>query len=48
MRQLFGQYLDARLSAYQKLLQRAIANREFARAAAIQQQIWSRGDRRTE
>ncbi len=42
MRQLFRQYLDARLSAYEKLLQRDIANREFARAAAMQQQIWSR------
>ena len=42
MRQLFRQYLDARLSAYQKLPQREVADREFARAAAIQQQIWSR------
>jgi hypothetical protein len=42
MRQLFRQYLEARMSAYENLLQRDIANREFARAAAIQQQIWSR------
>ena len=42
MRQLFRQYLDARLSGYENLLQRDIANQEFARAAAMQQQIWSR------
>jgi hypothetical protein len=48
MRQLFCQYLDARLSAYEKVLQRDFADQEFARAAAIPQQIWSRGDRRTE
>lgn len=42
MRQLFRQYLDARLSGYEKLLQRNVANQEFARAAAMQQQIWSR------
>ncbi len=42
MRQLFCQYLDARLSVYEKLLQRDIANQEFTRAAAIQQQICSR------
>ena len=37
MRQLFRQYLDARLSAYQNLLRRDVADQEFAR-----------GDRRTE
>ena len=41
MRQLFRQYLDARLSAYGNLLQRDAANQEFARAAAIQHEIWS-------
>jgi hypothetical protein len=42
IRQLFRQYLDARLSAYQKLTQRDVSDQEFARAAAIQHQIWSR------
>ena len=42
MRQLFRQYLDARLSAYQNLLRRDVADQEFARATAMQQQIWSR------
>ena len=41
MRQLFREYLDARLSGYEKLLQRDAASQDFARAAAIQQQIWS-------
>jgi hypothetical protein len=41
IRQLFREYLDARLSAYDKLQQRDVANQEFARAATIQQQIWS-------
>jgi hypothetical protein len=42
MRQMFREYLDARLSAYDKLLQRDAANQEFKQAGTIQQQIWSR------
>ena len=42
MRHLFREYLDARLSGYEKLVQRDAANQDFARAATIQQQIWSR------
>lgn len=41
MRQLFREYLDARLSGYEKLVQRDAANQDFARAATIQQEIWS-------
>ena len=42
VRELFRQYLDARLSGYVNLQQRDVANREFARATSIQQQIWTR------
>jgi hypothetical protein len=42
MRELFREYLDARLRGYERLLQRDAANQDFARAATIQQQIWSR------
>jgi hypothetical protein len=49
MRQLFRQYLDARMIAYEKLLQRDIANREFVRARGhAAADLVARGDRRTE
>jgi ABC-type glycerol-3-phosphate transport system permease component len=41
LRQLFRQYLDARLQGFQKILDRPAADEEFARAARIEQQIWS-------
>lgn len=42
MRHLFRDYLDSRLSAYDKLPDMAAAEQEFAHAAQIQQQIWTR------
>jgi len=41
LRQLFREYLDARIQAFQKILDRPAADEEFARAARIEQQIWS-------
>lgn len=41
MRRLFREYLDTRLRAYQKLPDRQAADQEFARAAQMQQEIWS-------
>jgi hypothetical protein len=41
LRQLFREYLDARLQGFQKILDRPAADEEFARAARIEQQIWS-------
>jgi len=41
LRDLFREYLDARLQGFQKILDRTVANEEFARAARIEQQIWS-------
>jgi hypothetical protein len=38
---LFREYLDARLQAFQKILDRPAADQDFARAAQIEQQIWS-------
>src|SRR5271169_3724991 len=40
-RHLFREYLDARLQAFQKILDRPAADQDFARAAQIEQQIWS-------
>jgi hypothetical protein len=40
LRELFRQYLDARLSAYQKLPDIAAAKGELTRAAALQLPIW--------
>jgi hypothetical protein len=42
MRQLFRQYLDARLAVYEKLPDLGAASDEIQRAATIQQEIWSR------
>jgi len=42
IRQLFRQYLDARLHAYDSLPDRKAAEPEFQRASQIQQEIWSR------
>jgi hypothetical protein len=42
LRHLFPEYLDARLQGFQMILDRPVANEEFARAARIEQQIWSR------
>src|SRR3982751_3270307 len=42
MRQLFGRYLDARLAMYARLPDTGAAERELARAEAIQHEIWSR------
>jgi hypothetical protein len=39
LRQLFREYLDARLQGFQKILDRPAADEEFARAARIEQQI---------
>src|SRR6185369_3706282 len=41
LRKLFRDYLDARLSAYQKLPDMAAANQDFARADQLQKAIWS-------
>jgi hypothetical protein len=43
MRQQFRLYLDARLKAYDTIPDLAAAEREFARAAEIQQEIWKHG-----
>ncbi|MGO9931647.1 MAG: DUF4239 domain-containing protein [Steroidobacteraceae bacterium] len=42
LRQLFREYLDARLEGFQKVLDRPFAHEKFARAAQIERQIWSR------
>jgi hypothetical protein len=42
LRQLFRDYLDARLRGFERILDRPAAKEEFARAAGIAQQIWSR------
>jgi len=42
LRHLFPEYLDARLQGFQRILDRPVADEEFARAARIEQQIWSR------
>ncbi len=41
MRQLFREYLDARLQVYQKLPNLDAAEQEMEHAAAIQQKLWS-------
>ena len=41
LRQLFREYLDARLRGFQMILDRPAATLEFARAARIEQRIWS-------
>jgi hypothetical protein len=41
MRSLFARYVDARLSAYQNVTSREIAQERFDAATAIQDQIWS-------
>jgi hypothetical protein len=42
LRELFRQYLDSRLAAYQKLPDLVAARQELARANALQTQIWTR------
>ena len=42
IRQLFRQYLDARLSAYDQLPDPNSTAQELVRAAQVQQEIWSR------
>ncbi len=42
MRRLFREYLDARLRVYEKVADGSNAGQELARAAQIQQHIWSR------
>lgn len=42
MRRLFREYLDTRLRVYEKLPDLMAADQELARAAQIQQEIWSR------
>ena len=42
MRRLFREYLDARLSVYEKLPDLKAVEQELARAASLQQEIWSR------
>lgn len=42
LQHLFREYLDARLQGFQRILDRPVANEEFARAGRIEQQIWSR------
>jgi hypothetical protein len=42
LRHLFREYLDARLRGFERILDRPAANEEFARAARVAQQIWSR------
>jgi hypothetical protein len=48
LRDLFRQYLDARIGAYAKLPDTTAADREFTRATEIQKQIWIRGVRASE
>ncbi|HXO00359.1 MAG TPA: hypothetical protein VN881_14890 [Candidatus Acidoferrales bacterium] len=43
MRQLFRDYLEARVQAYEKFAHREASAQKFARASEIQQQIWSVG-----
>jgi hypothetical protein len=43
MRHLFRDFLDARVQAYEKFADPEASAKEFARAAEIQQQIWSQG-----
>ena len=45
MRQLFRQYLDARMGMYARLSDRVAADRELARAEHLQREIWSRAVR---
>jgi hypothetical protein len=42
LRRLFREYLNARLQGFEQVLDRPVANAEFARAVRIAQQIWSR------
>ena len=42
IRQLFRDYLDARIGAYENFVHPEAARQEFARASELQQQIWSR------
>jgi uncharacterized membrane protein len=42
MRRLFREYLDARLSVYEKLPDLKAVEQDLAHAAGLQQQIWSR------
>ena len=42
LRRLFREYLDARISAYQRLPDIEAAEKEFERAAATQRTIWTR------
>jgi len=42
MRRLFRQYLDARLGVYEKLPDLKAVDQELARAAELQQEVWSR------
>jgi hypothetical protein len=42
LRHLLAEYLDARLQAFERILDRPVADQEFARAAGIAQQVWSR------
>jgi hypothetical protein len=42
MRRLFREYLDARLTVYEKLTDQNAVDQALARAAGLQQQIWSR------
>jgi len=42
MRRLLRDYLDSRLSLYEKISDAAAARQELARAAQLQQEIWSR------
>lgn len=48
LRELFRQYLDARIGAYSKLPDAGAADREFTRATEIQKEIWTRGVRASE
>ena len=42
LRHLFREYLDARLQGFQQILDRPRADEQFARAAQIERQIWTR------
>jgi hypothetical protein len=42
LRHLFREYLNARIRGFERILDRPLANEEFARAARIAEQIWSR------
>jgi hypothetical protein len=41
LRNLFHEYLTARLQGFQEILDRPVANEAFARAVGIERQIWS-------